>query len=296
MNELILAKNIIKSLKDEKNMVLVRDNLISAIDRKDMNSLEIFRNIYNQYALCTWEKEMTRITDFKQGNPFKFIVHNLTKDDFDDEFITPIVSASLITDKTMGVYSYYNTSRMGFILYPAQIIAADEKDCYTNNEDVNNPFQITPSIKLPNEIEKQCIEICTKINGEILSDENKIIYSEIVLSGFYPIAIYAITNGEKEIGYNYRRTINLNKKYDFPFIDIDKSIYRENNNLEPITIKEQKELCRDILYLLDINDNKLIDKYYYDIYKEFINLKKKQIYNSDTFLDIVERKIYTKRI
>lgn len=235
---------------------------------------------------------MTDIKNYKSGEPFKFIVHNLTKDDFDDEFITSVISASLITDKTMGVYNYWNNSRVGFILFPDHIIAASEKDCYTNNENKDNLFKQQVSIKTPKFIENYCIKTCKKINGEILSDEKEAIYSEIVMSGFYPIAIYAITNGEKEISNNYRRATQLNKKYLFNFIDIDKSIYRKKYNLEPITIKEQKELCKDLLMLLNINySEELINKYYKIIYEEFMNLKISNKYDSNKLLDIGKRLI-----
>lgn len=278
---------------DDQLINILINKIKECISKNNIDDLNELIEMYNIYVKQLWENQMTLPINYHEGKKFKFLVHNLTKDDFYDEFATEIVSASLITDKELCVCG---RAKIGFILSPCNIVAAVPFDLFTKNdyfkpsfnlEDYNlrnydELFNVENIILPPNRIEKMILEKSTNANGEMLNYEKSKIFSEIVIDGWYPTAIYTITNGEKELNSDYVRALNLNKYYMFDFIDIDKSVYRTKNGLEPLTINEQKELCLNILKLTN-NSIELLENNYENIYKLFLEIKKSE-YSSDRML------------
>lgn len=289
------AQTIIKYNVNNSDTVIqtIIQGLIVGLQENQENILEKFINRYNDYVGKLWEREMTNPKDFVDGRPFKFVVHNLTKDDFYDEFKTELVSSSLITDKEMCVCGRH---QLGFILVPSNIKAAVPYDLFTINDyfepsfsykdyehrNYREAFNYPSAILPPSVVEDEVINKSVAENGEILNNDNAKVFSEIIIDGWAPNAIYTITNGEKEINPNYQRAKKLNEKYMFDFIDIDKSLYRIQNGLEPLTPTEQIDLARNIFAYTKSSINNF-EELYPRIYKLFLMLKRRGEYSTDRF-------------
>lgn len=211
-----------------------------------------------------WASFITNPDNYKSGEPFMFIVHNVSKTDMEttdiNEHITRSgrVSASLITDKEMGVYGAH---KYGFI-YPndSKIVTAGYKDLYsyeTKEEGIfyqnsNNSMLITPQA-----MENYSTNLCIQENGKKLNNDNANIYNEVLLdstNGLKPVGIYCITFGEKELSYDYESAKKLAEQTGLPLIDIDISLYRTKGNQgtyltdeEALSVKEQKAFAENFL-------------------------------------------------
>lgn len=279
--------------KDTTIQTIVQ-GLIVGLQEKNRKIVKKFLERYNTYVSKVWQREITNPTAYQVGNPFKFVVHNLTKDDFYDEFKTELVSASLITDKTMGICG---RNSLGFTLVPYNIKAAVPYDLFTindyfqpsfyredyENRDYDKAFNVNGALLMPEVVEDELISKTVEVNGEILNNDNGKVFSEVIIDGWAPNAIYTITNGEKEINPSYQRAQNLNKRYMFDFIDIDKSLYRIKNGLEPLTKTEQMDLARN-LYAYTNTRIEDFETMYPKIYKLFLLLKRNGTYTPDTFV------------
>lgn len=289
------AQTIIKYNVNNSDTVIqtIIQGLIVGLQENKESILEKFIERYDTYVTKLWEREMTKPTEFANGQPFKFIVHNLTKDDFYDEFKTELVSSSLITDKEMCVCGRH---QVGFILVPYNIKAAVPYDLYTindyflpsfyhkdyKNRNYRKAFNYPSAILPPSVVEEEVIEKNIEENGEILNNDNRKVFSEIIIDGWAPHALYTITNGEKEINPNYVRAQSLNKRYMFDFVDIDKSLYRIQNGLEPLTPTEQIDLARN-LFAYTKSSIRDFEELYPKIYKLFLMLKRRGEYSADRF-------------
>lgn len=211
-----------------------------------------------------WASSITNLDNYKSGEPFMFIVHNVSKTDMEttdiNEHITRSgrVSASLITDKEMGVYGAH---KYGFI-YPndSKIVTAGYKDLYSYEtkeegrfyQNSNNSMLITPQA-----MENYSANLCIQENGKKLNNDNANIYNEVLLdstNGLKPVGIYCITFGEKELSYDYESAKKLAEKTGLPLIDIDISLYRTKENQgtyltdeEALSVKEQKVFAENFL-------------------------------------------------
>ena len=290
------AKLIIEYNKNSEDVGIrtIINGLKLGIELQNKHIVKKFVNQYNEYLDKIWKDEVTDPKSYNSGEPFKFIVHNLTKDDFYDEYKTELVSASLITNKSMCVCG---KNKIGFVLAPYNIKAAVPYDLFTindyfepsfhledyNNREYNEAFSTASTILTPNVIEREIIKQTVDKNGELLNNDKAKIFSEIVIDGWCPTAIYTITNGEKEISRDYRRAQNLNKRYMFNYLDIDKSIYRIQNNLEPLTNGEQIELMENLFELTGTSIEQL-EQLRERVIRLFLDLKEKNIYSSDLFI------------
>lgn len=211
-----------------------------------------------------WASSITNPENYKSGEPFMFIVHNVSKTDMEttdiNEHITRSgrVSASLITDKEMGVYGAH---KYGFI-YPndSKIVTAGYKDLYSYEtkeegrfyQNSNNSMLITPQA-----MENYSANLCIQENGKKLNNDNANIYNEVLLdstNGLKPVGIYCITFGEKDLSYDYESAKKLAEETGLPLIDIDISLYRTKRNQgtyltddEALSIKEQKVFAENFL-------------------------------------------------
>lgn len=268
--------------------------LMVGLQENNENIIKKFIERYNTYLSKVWQKKMTNPSQYKAGEPFKFLVHNLTKNDFYGEFGTELVSSSLITDKAMCVCGRY---QLGFVLVPYNIKAAVPYDLFTINDyfkpsfhhrdylnrEYHKAFNRPSAIISPDIIEEELINKTIATNGEMLNNDNYKVFSEVIIDGWAPSAIYTITNGEKEINPNYRRAQNLNRRYMFDFLDIDKSIYRMQNGLEPLTPTDQIDLARNLFAYTNTSIEQF-EELYPKIYKLFLELKRKEEYTSIRFV------------
>ena len=290
-SKLVIEYN--KNSKDLTIQSLIRE-LKHYLEINDVENIKRVMELYNTYVLEIWLKEMTKPEDYKQGEDFKFLVHNLTKDDFYEEFATDLVSGSLITNQCMGLCG---ESTVGFTLVPSNIKAAVPYDLYTSNgyypkcfsyedylnRDYSKAFRFSAIILPPDAIVESVLQETIKLNGEMLNNDRSKVFSEIASEGFFPNAIYVVTSGEKEINPDYVRALNLNKKYMFTFLDIDKSLYRIKNGLEPLTDMEQIRLVMNLFSYTNTSVENY-EKLRLSIYKLFLSLKEKEIYTPELFV------------
>lgn len=211
-----------------------------------------------------WTSSITNPESFKPGEPFMFIVHNVSKTDMETTNINEHfarsgrISASLITDKEMGVYGSH---KYGFI-YPndSRIITSGYKDLYSYEtqkegnyyQNHNNSMLITPQA-----MESYSANLSVQENGKRLNNDNANIYNEVLLdstTGLKPVGIYCITFGEKELSYDYQSAKKLAEQSGLPLIDIDISLYRTKENKgtylideEALSVKEQKLFAENFL-------------------------------------------------
>ena len=104
---------------------------------------------------------------------------------------------------------------------------------------------------------------CIKINGEKLNYDVEEIYNEIVLLNNLSLvkkAVFVRTNGDKSISVDYKKAKELAEKHNLPLIEIDLSLYREKNNLDILTKKDEKKILRRFLEI--VNEDKEIYKLY----------------------------------
>ena len=232
---------------------------------------------YNMFIQDYWVKSMTPINQYKEGEKFKFLVHNITKGFPEElEFSNQYISTSLITDEINGLYlsGHYiygeDLNRCGFILVPKNIISAQDKDTYTRNKATNDRALFldnkAPYILSPETIEERCLNEANQLDEESISEQVNV-YSEIVLKGFYPSGIFCITNGEKTLNDNYNMALKYSKKYELPLIDINQRIYRKIKGFAPLSEDEMLKLTHKVL---------------------------KKITNVNFSLDIIPRKAYLK--
>lgn len=262
-----------------------------------------------------WTSSITSPENYKSGEPFMFIVHNVSKTDMETvNHITRSsrISTSLITDKEMGVYGAH---KYGFI-YPndSKIVTAGYKDLYSYEtkeegefcQNSNNSMLIPPQA-----IENYSANLCMQENGKKLNNDKANIYNEVLLdstNGLKPVGIYCITFGEKELSYDYESAKKLAEQTGLPLIDIDISIYRTKENQgtyltdeEALSIKEQKTFAETFLkqyyksknYDLETSQNFVeTDLILYQdmIIDIFLNEKKNNNINKENLFKIFEEK------
>lgn len=210
-----------------------------------------------------WENSITNGTDFKQGEPFKFIVHNISSDEMNGKRLGNYgrdsrLSCSLITDQEMCLFGAY---KYGFVLpYESNIVTSGYKDLdsYESNYgeklclNKENSTLITPDL-----LESYTAELSMQNNGQKLVHKKGFNHNEILLDtskGVNPNAVYCVTFGENELNRDYRQAKLLAQQYGLPLIEIDISLYRTKGNqgtyltdVEPMTNSEQKKFAEDFL-------------------------------------------------
>ncbi len=269
---------------------------------------------YNEYMQAYYRSHISDASKLESGQDFKFIVHNVTNG-FPEtlDFKTRYVSASLITDKTLGLFSgfseaEFNTNRKGFILSPSNIVSAQHKDTWTSNRESGSDnlfYREGYAILSPETIEKRCLDIAKENKFDQLS-ENAPIYSEIVIDGFLPQAVFCITNGEGTLNPDYRDSLKQAKKFGLPLIEINQREYRKKANLSPLTPVGERILTKEVIerimpeYMKSVNDfnnlrNILMTE---DVCKKiadiFNQMTDKQVYNENDFVKLASETIVSK--
>ncbi len=324
----ILAKidKLANDVRDYDSMLTVTNDIISEIDSHQLPLNEIKEscinfnstfstdfvaireqiNRYNEYMQNYYQEHISPIQDFENGQDFNFIVHRVTSG-FPDtlEFKTNYVSASLITNKTMGLYGGFNEHRLsvdrkGFILEPTDIVSAQHKDTMTGNRENKTSdlfYRQGFAILTPQTIEQRCLDQAKGINSDQLS-ENAKIYSEIVTDGFKPSAVFCITNGEGTLNPDYAIAKEQAKKYGLPLVDINQREYRKKVGLSPLTDIGEINLTREVIqrimpdHLKSINDFETLkeelmtDDVCKNIANKFNQMSDQQRYSEEDFIKL----------
>lgn len=249
-------------------------------------------DIMQELILQEWQNYPTNIEDFINGNNFAFICHSTTTPNFKGTFNSNYVSCSLYNQE---IHKPYNKG-FGFILGPQNIVGANSHDMFirnnaTSKEDLQS-FTLIPTINHPQRI----LAECTKLKKQ--NEEKKLnfnIYSEIVIQGFKPIAIFSLTNGSKEFDPNYTNARKLQKNFpNLKIIDIDILTYDKDSDL----LKEQVSLIRNLELELSKKNKSIPPKdivrsirtnniHQYELFfKEFTELKKTPHYSTNDILTI----------
>lgn len=210
-----------------------------------------------------WENSITNGTDFKQGEPFKFIVHNISSDEMNGKRLGNYgrdsrLSCSLITDQEMCLFGAY---KYGFVLpYESNIITSGYRDLDSYESRYGEKLCLNrenSSLITPDLLESYTANLSMQNNGQKLVHQKGFNHNEILLDttkGVNPTAIYCITFGESELNRDYRQAKQLSEQYGLPLIEIDISLYRTKDNqgtyltdVEPLTLSEQKKFAEDFL-------------------------------------------------
>ena len=329
--ELAKIEKLADDVREYDSMQAVTNDIISEIEKHELplndiketctsfnntfsTDFEIIRkqiSRYNEYMQNYYQEHISNILDFKNGQNFNFIVHRVTNG-FPDtlDFKTNYISASLITEKTMGLYGGFSeqgfsVDRKGFILKPENIVSAQHKDTMTGNREneVSELFYRQGfAILTPQTIEQRCLDIAKENNSDQLSEKAQI-YSEIVIDGFQPSAVFCITNGEGTLNQEYIIAQRQEKIYGLPLIDINQREYRIKAGLSPLTDIGEINLTREVIkkimpyFLKNINDfDTLKDELMTDyVCKNIANIFNKmsdeQSYNEKDFVKLASEVI-----
>lgn len=210
-----------------------------------------------------WANSITNGADFKQGEPFKFIVHNISSDEMNGKQLGNYgrdsrLSCSLITDQEMCLFGAY---KYGFVLpYESNIITSGYRDLDSYESRYGEKLCLNrenSSLITPELLESYTTNLSMQNNGQKLVHQKGFNHNEILLDtskGVNPTAVYCITFGENELNRDYRQAKQLAEQYGLPLIEIDISLYRTKDNqgtyltdVEAMTISEQRKFAEDFL-------------------------------------------------
>lgn len=221
------------------------------------------------------KKEITMPHQFYPQQGFTFIVHvptEGTNNDIDENF--KVTSASLITDRSMGLYDD-GYGKFGYILDfdLENFIVSSTADLYSSlypqdeydNEDYylqfykndmyvietdDELFQMSETcVAIPHYMEQVNANATVESNGELLNYDEVEIYNEIVLLNndkLKKVGVFVRTVGDKNFNADYINAMNLAQKTNLPLIEIDKSLYRQKAGLKPLTPAETKSVVNNV--------------------------------------------------
>ncbi len=257
--------------------------------KTDEQAIQRIIQLYNVEASKVWSCYLSN-----ESQQPRWLVHNLSRGAFEGSFDKRYMSTSLVTNKTMGLFNESSGNNFGFIIKPKNIISASEHDTFTNNSPINEYMETftngnIPPIKLPWEIEKECIEQTIENCGEMLNYDKRTVYPEIVVEGFEIEAMYYRSNGEGELAPNYETAKKMADERGVELRELDISKARESQGLEPMTAGMQKKFLRNILrksfmseeqislYCRGRNTNekeeRFIESHYEDFYQKYQKLR-----------------------
>lgn len=238
------------SIKNREKLGQLCEELRGLTSKKktDVKAIQNKIQSYNDIALEIWNTYLSN--DIEQP---RWLVHNLSRGAFEGTFDKKYMSTSLVTSKTMGLFNENTGNNFGFIIKPKNIVSASEHDTFTNNSPVINDYMEvfldgnTPPIKLPWEIEEECIKQTIDNSGEMLNYDNRTVYSEIVVDEYEIGAMYYMSNGEGELAPNYEAAKKMSEERGIELKELDISKAREKQGLEPMTEGMQRQFLLNIL-------------------------------------------------
>lgn len=180
-----------------------------AILEKNTDKMFEMLSKIQQLILKEWESYTVNI-DLMNDENFCFIGHSTSSTDYEGEFYTRYVSCSLFNQNVTDTYR----REFGFIMMPTNIVGADSKDMYVNNDSYDEEsllnYSSIPRIHHP----QRLIDECEKQKKE--NKEKNIqcsVCNEVVIDGFKPIGIFCFSNGEKGFNWNYKKAMELQEKF-----------------------------------------------------------------------------------
>lgn len=243
--------------------------------QKDMLLFINLEKSTRNISFKTLKYGMTKTSRFNPELEFTFVVHvptEGTNNGSDENF--KVTSASLITDKSMGLYDG-GFGKFGYILdfdlenfivsspvdlysslYPQEEFDKEDyylqfykSDMYVVETDEESFTMCETCIAIPFVMEQANIYTTTKVNGEQLNYDKEEIYNEIVLLNndkLRKVGIFVRTVGDKNFNKDYLKALQLAQKTGLPLIEIDKSLYRQRIGLKPLTPAETKEVVNNV--------------------------------------------------
>ena len=301
----IAGHEIYAPIEQRESLKQLCEKLKGLISQKktDVNAIQMCIQKYNKIASQVWNTYLSKNTE----EP-KWLVHNISKGAFEGNFDKKYMSTSLVTSRTMGLFSSSTGNNFGFIIKPKNIISASGHDTFTNNSPVINQYMKTfscgntPPIKLPWEIEEECIKRTIESNGEMLNYDNRNIYSEIVVDEFEIEAMYYRSNGEGELAPNYEAAKKMAEERGVELKELDISKYREAQGLEAMTEGMQKKFLCNILRKNFMSEEQIkkvmghrrskendieeqfIERHYKEFYQRYLQLRNSGEYTKEDIL------------
>ena len=291
----ILKENINKV---NRLLVILKNSIIK--EEIDKDKIDYIMHIFNKIVSNTeniefkiFKSELTDVNKYQKGENFNFLVHAVTNGYNRLEKNSSITSTSLISEDNIGLFiNEDNVNSYGYIfdIDLDNIVVSSNADIFSNikveydNIEFSDIFEkyysyndfevkISPIFShgiasiskiIPiSYMKKINTDECIKINGEKLNYDVEEIYNEIVLLNNLSLvkkAVFVRTNGDKSISVDYKEAKKLAEKHNLPLIEIDLSLYREKNNLDILTKKEEKKILRRFLEI--VNEDKEIYKLY----------------------------------
>ena len=291
----ILKENINKV---NRLLVILKNSIIA--EEIDKDKIDYIMHIFNKIVSNTeniefkiFKSELTDVNKYQKGENFNFLVHAVTNGYNRLEKNSSITSTSLISEDNIGLFiNEDNVNSYGYIfdIDLDNIVVSSNADIFSDikveydNIEFSDIFEkyysyndfevkISPIFShgiasiskiIPiSYMKKINTDECIKINGEKLNYDVEEIYNEIVLLNNLSLvkkAVFVRTNGDKSISVDYKKAKELAEKHNLPLIEIDLSLYREKNNLDILTKKDEKKILRRFLEI--VNEDKEIYKLY----------------------------------
>ena len=291
----ILKENINKV---NRLLVILKNSIIK--EEIDKDKIDYIMHIFNKIVSNTeniefkiFKSELTDVNKYQKGENFNFLVHAVTNGYNRLEKNSSITSTSLISEDNIGLFiNEDNVNSYGYIfdIDLDNIVVSSNADIFSDikveydNIEFSDIFEkyysyndfevkISPIFShgiasiskiIPiSYMKKINTDECIKINGEKLNYDVEEIYNEIVLLNNLSLvkkAVFVRTNGDKSISVDYKEAKKLAEKHNLPLIEIDLSLYREKNNLDILTKKDEKKILRRFLEI--VNEDKEIYKLY----------------------------------
>ena len=300
--------------KVNRLLVILKNSIIE--DEIDKDKIDYIMHIFNKIVSNTeniefkiFKSELTDVNKYQKGENFNFLVHAVTNGYNRLEKNSSITSTSLISEDNIGLFiNEDNVNSYGYIfdIDLDNIVVSSNADIFSDikveydNIEFSyifekyysyNDFEVKISPIFSHGIasiskiipisymKKINTDECIKINGEKLNYDVEEIYNEIVLLNNLSLvkkAVFVRTNGDKSISIDYKKAKELSEKLNLPLIEIDLSLYREKNNLDILTKKEEKKILRRFLEI--VNEDKETYKLYLRYSKDAFDKKCLEMY------------------
>ncbi len=297
-DDLMSNLSVILSAEEYEEVARQFDEMINTIPI-DLDKVMNFLVEKQKLIIEDWKFKVTNPDDFVPGQPFRFICHSTTSPEYKGDFTYRYVSTSLLTEEFYDTYH----SGFGFIFSPDDITSAMPYDTNTmNSADSADELFFYTTVPTIYSMDKllEAMRVQRAENRQKQSAHK--VYSELVIDGFNPTAIFCFTDGSLSYNQNYRNAKKLQAQFpNLKIIEIDLTLY-DNFNYSRSSFA----------YLLrQLNDGVEIPEYQLDSYKpffeEFMAMKKsgtyteediKNLFNKHKYLvsDIRERDIFSGKL
>ena len=150
-------------------------------------------------------------------------------------FNSRFISCSLFSPESTDTIG---NRRYGFIMSPNNIVGATSHDMRVNNytDDVSTLKLCTRCVKI-NHPKRILKELKEEKKRNLSEDDDRGVYSEIILDGFEPIGIFCFTNGIKDFDPAYAYATRLSKCFpDLEFKVIDLFLVKKGEELRRLEV------------------------------------------------------------